>query len=241
MDLPRIIGHRGAAATAPENTLASFRTAAAMGVTMVEFDVMLTRDDRAVVFHDETLERTTDGHGRLREAPLATLIGLDAGGWFEPNFAGEPVPTLEAVLGLLQGLGIGANIEIKPTHPSDTRTAEIAIAVAAGLWPVDRPPPLLSSFSRRCLQVAEELAPTWPRGLIVDRLPSDWHEAAQALGLSTIHCLHRHLSPVVVAEIKRTGLGVVAWTVNELERAETLWGWGVEAVISDVPDVLQEG
>ena len=87
--LPRVIGHRGIAARAPENTLAGFRRAAELGVAWVELDVQLTSDGVPVVFHDDGLERTTDGQGLLIETPLAVLRGLDAGAWFGPAFAGE--------------------------------------------------------------------------------------------------------------------------------------------------------
>ncbi|KAF0118235.1 MAG: glycerophosphoryl diester phosphodiesterase [Rhodospirillaceae bacterium] len=236
--LPRVIGHRGAAIVAPENTLAAFRVAAAMGVAMVEFDVKLTADGRPVVFHDDTLFRTTNGHGRLRDATLEELERLDAGSWFEPAFTGERVPTLEVVLSFLASVGVGAVIELKPCPETDERTAQIAVAAALEYWPSDQPPPLLSSFSRRALRAARAVAPAWPQGLIVDRLPEDWHEAAAALQIVTLHCQERHLSPVAVAEIKRAGLAVLAWTVNDPQRARTLWKWGVEAVISDVPDEI---
>ncbi|MFN3075463.1 MAG: glycerophosphodiester phosphodiesterase [Alphaproteobacteria bacterium] len=233
-----MIGHRGAAAVAPENTLASFRAAAAMGAAMVEFDVMLTADQQAVVFHDETLDRTTNGRGRVRDTPFAALSALDAGGWFEPGFAGESVPSLRETLELLQGLGMDANIEIKSGQEAEERTAETVLAIASEQWPNHRPPLLISSFSRRCLQIAREIVPTWPRGLLVDRLPADWHEAARELGVSTLHCQHRHLSPVAVSEILRAGYSVVAWTVDEPERARTLWNWGVDAVVTNNPGLL---
>lgn len=238
LGLPRVIGHRGAAASAPENTVASFRAAAAAGATMVEFDVKLTSDSQAVAFHDETLERTTNGQGRIRDLSLGELRRLDAGGWFEPVFAGEEIPTLEAVLDFLLGVGIRPNIELKPCPGRDEETARVVVAVASACWPAHRPPPLLSSFSREALEVARELAPTWPRGLIVDRLPPDWQDATLALGVSALHCQQRHLSPVAVEEIRRTGLAIVAWTVNDSDRARTLWKWGVDAVVSDSPDVI---
>ena len=238
LGLPRVIGHRGAAAAAPENTIASFRTAATMGVAMVEFDVKLTSDSQPVVFHDETLERTTNGHGRMRDTPLAALRSLDAGGWFEPVFAGEPAPTLEEVLAFLLGVGVRPNIEIKPCPDREQETARIVAAVATACWPSNRPPPLLSSFSRIALETVREEVPTWPRALIVDRLPPDWHEGALALGVSALHCQQRHLSPVAITELRRKGLAITAWTVNDPERARALWKWGVDAVVSDAPDII---
>ncbi|KAF0146544.1 MAG: glycerophosphoryl diester phosphodiesterase [Rhodospirillaceae bacterium] len=236
--LPRVIGHRGAAIVAPENTLAAFRAAAGMGVTMIEFDVKLTANGYPVVFHDDTLSRTTNGHGRMRDITLEELERLDAGFWFEPAFAGEQVPTLEVALSFLISVGMSVNIELKPCPETDEQTAQIAVAAAMAYWPRDRLPPLLSSFSRRALRTARAVAPAWPQGLIVDRLPDDWHEAAVALRIVALHCQERHLSPVVVAEVKRAGLAVLAWTVNDPQRAQTLWRWGVDAVITDAPDEI---
>src|SRR5258708_11793081 len=107
MDLPRIIAHRGASAIAPENTLAAFRAAAVSGATWVEFDVSLTKDGRPVVFHDDLLDRTTDGTGLLAETPFEILTHLDAGSWFAPDFSGEMVPTLEEDLVTHAGLAMG--------------------------------------------------------------------------------------------------------------------------------------
>ena len=111
--LPRVIAHRGLSARAPENTLAAFRAAAGAGVPWVECDVQLTADGHAVLLHDETLDRTTDGTGRLADTPLAGLRGLDAGGWFDAAFAGESIPALSEALDLLAALGLGVNLEIK--------------------------------------------------------------------------------------------------------------------------------
>src|SRR5882724_3779576 len=89
------IGHRGAAAECPENTLASFARAIELGVTMIECDLQLTADGHVVIFHDWTVERTSNGSGVVRELPLAAIRGLDAGSWRDVRFAGERVPTLD--------------------------------------------------------------------------------------------------------------------------------------------------
>ena len=101
LELPPLIGHRGAAAQAPENTVAGFRRAAALGLPWVEFDVRLTADRRLVLMHDATLTRTTNGRGRVRDRRLAEIAELDSGSWFAPAFAGERVPTLERAIEVL--------------------------------------------------------------------------------------------------------------------------------------------
>ena len=119
--LPRVIGHRGAAAAAPENTLVSLQKAKELGASWVEFDVKLTRDGVPILMHDERLERTTDGRGEVALTTLNDLQKLDAGGWFGPAFRGEPVPTLEAALALCAELGLGINVEIKPVRGARRR------------------------------------------------------------------------------------------------------------------------
>ncbi len=236
--LPRVIGHRGAAAYAPENTLAGFRLAARLGVSWVEFDVQLTADDVPVVIHDARLDRTTDGIGRVRRTPLARLKRLDAGRWLAPGFAGERVPTLEEALAETAALGLGVNIEIKPGRGSEQRTAHRALAVVAATWPADRPRPLISSFSRRVLAEVQALAPNWPRGLLVGALPRDWRAAAAAFGCVSIHCDQRRLTAPQIAQMRAAGYRVLAYTVNAPDRAAELWEGGVDSIFSDVPDVF---
>ena len=110
--MPKVCGHRGAAGHAPENTLASIKKAASLGVRWVEFDTKLTADGVAVLFHDDDLGRTTDGAGLMAETSLADVRCLDAGSWFGEEFQGEGVPTLEDAIRELSALGLGANVEI---------------------------------------------------------------------------------------------------------------------------------
>ncbi len=233
--LPPVIGHRGAAGLAPENTLASFRRAAALGAAMVEFDVRLSADEMPVVFHDDTLERTTDGSGPVAAQPLSHMKTLDAGAWFAPGYAGEAIPTLEEVLSLCLDLGLMVNLELKPDRGREARTAALALETAQGLWPAGRPAPLVSSFSPHCLEMARQAAPSWPRGLLVETLPNDWREQANRLGCAAIHADHRGLTDRVVADIRAAGLAVLAYTVNDHEEGERLRRLGVASVFSDFP------
>jgi len=234
----RVIGHRGACALAPENTLASFRRAAADGAVMVETDVMLTADDRPVLFHDDRLERTTDGLGAVAAMPLAGLGALDAGAWFSPDFAGETVPTLEEGLEVMIDLGLGLNLELKPSRGRDADTARVALAVARDQWPGDRPPPLVSSFSREALAVARDVAPDWPRALLADTVPGDWAEAALILDVKALHLADAGAHAAAVRKVLAGGHAVAVFTVNDPGRARVLWDWGVAAVFADDPGAL---
>src|SRR5690606_9559351 len=111
-----VIAHRGFSGAAPENTLAAFRKGIEIGSDMIELDVHLSRDGELVVIHDETLERTTNGKGRVADNTLMELKDLDAGSSFAPQFSGEKIPTLIEVIELAKGRVL-VNIEIKnPTH-----------------------------------------------------------------------------------------------------------------------------
>ncbi len=231
--LPHIIGHRGAAGIAPENTLGGFRAAAALGVSWVEFDVQMTADGRAVVLHDDTLDRTTDGGGPVTALSLDEIAAFDAGLWFDPAFAGETVPTLEEAIDLLGDLGVGANIEIK--QPADA--AAVSTLVDA-IWPETLPLPLISSFSTAALGAARDAAPRLPRGLLLDVPGSDWRDLAVEVDAASIHCNHLHLTSAKSREIRSAGYPLLAYTVNHAGRAEELFGWGVNAIFSDVPGSL---
>jgi glycerophosphoryl diester phosphodiesterase len=162
--LPPVIGHRGAAAAAPENTLASLRKAHELGARWVEFDVKLSRDRRPILAHDERLNRTTNGRGRFADQTLAEIAKLDAGSWFGPAFAGERVPTFEDALALCGELGLGVNVEIKPCPGRERETARVVAETLLDHWPATRPTPLISSFAPACLLIAREVAPEVPRG-----------------------------------------------------------------------------
>ncbi len=236
--LPRVMGHRGAAALAPENTLAGIRRAAATGVRWVEFDVMLTGDSVPVLFHDDNLKRITGRDALMAQTTYKDVRALDAGAWFRPEFAGEPVPTLEDGLALIRELGLGANIEIKPTSGRDRETAAATVEVVERCWPAAEPPPLISSFKRDSLAVVRDRAARLPRGLLAVRLPRDWLSAARVLECSTVHVAGRWLTAKRAARIKAAGYGLACFTINDVAQARTLLDWGVDSIITDSPDVM---
>ncbi len=239
--LPRVIGHRGAAALAPENTLAGVDAAAALGARMVEVDVKLTADGVPILMHDDDLDRTTDGRGAVRATPLAVIRRLDAGRWFGPAFAGERVPTLAEALVMARQLDLALNLEIKPCAGRERETALVALAEARRLWPADRPPPLVSSFELESLLAAREAAPDWPRGYLIWERPADWSAIADAVGAATIAVNHAFETPDGIAACRATGRPVLAYTVNDPARARALFALGVAAVFSDRPDLSTTG
>lgn len=233
-----MIGHRGSPRTAPENTLASFRQAARDGAAWVEFDVSLTSDGRAVIFHDDDLDRTSDGTGPLAATPFDALRNLDAGSWFSPAFAGEPVPTLEEALELFSELGLSFNMEIKPDRGREVETAEVALTIARECWPATAPLPLISSFSRASVATAKEVQPGWPRDLLFDRVTEDWKDVGAQLDVISFGANHQHLTAETVGAMHDAGYGVMAYTVNDTERARTLKSWGVDGIFTDLPAAM---
>ena len=238
MDLPKIIGHRGAAAHAPENTLVGLRKAAAFGVRWVEFDVMLTQDRVPVVHHDHDLSRTTGLAQAVAHTPYHRLSALDAGRWFHGDFEGETIPTLGQVLALLAELGLGANVEIKPAPERNIETAEVIVSDLKRNWPARLPPPLVSSFEDDCLKVAQSLAPKIARGHLFKEVPEDWQMRVERLGCRSIHPHQAHLDSETISAIRNAGYRVLAYTVNCPKRAVELSEWGVDAIITDDPPAI---
>ncbi len=236
--LPPVVGHRGAAAHAPENTLVSIREAARFGAKAVEIDVALTADLAPVLMHDPLLDRTTDGKGHLDERTLAELVKLDAGAWFDRRFAGEPVPELAATLALVVDLNLGLNVELKPVPGHDVATARVVMAMLARLWPAGRPRPVVSSFSVMALAAARALAPDWPLCLLVHRVPKDWQRLTRALDCQGLHAGGRTLTRDQAKAIKAAGFFLACYTVNRPSLATKLFSWGVDTIITDAPEFI---
>lgn len=237
LTLPPVIGHRGAAARAPENTLAGFRVAKSLGCSWVEFDVRLTGDNALAVCHDDRLERTTNGRGAISTLPLAAIRAFDAGGWFDRRFAGERVPTLDETLTLCRELDLGANVEIKAEHGQGPATAAAVATTLDRLGGV-RSPLLISSFLKDAVAESAKQMPAIPRAMLFRKVPSNWTAIAAALGCATVNTDQRHLTRELISEIGAAGYPVLAYTVNEAARARQLFGWGVTSVFSDTPDII---
>ncbi len=234
--VPSIIGHRGACGHAPENTLSSICKAHDLGATWIEFDVKITADGEAILFHDNTLERTTDGVGNVADFSLADIRELDAGSWYSETFAGEPVPTLVDAIRLLSDLSLGANVEIKPVEGLEIETAEVVCRVITDHWPQDKTLPLMSSFKDACLTVARDQLPECDRALLVLEVPDDWRARAVKSDCSAVHVWFEPLTQDQVLIIMEAGYPVRSFTVNEPDTAKRLLDWGVESIITNFPE-----
>jgi glycerophosphoryl diester phosphodiesterase len=230
---PFWIAHRGAGRHAPENTLAAFREGAAQGFRMVECDVKLSADDIPFLLHDSALERTTSGLGTAGEHPWSALSQLDAGGWLAPRYAGESIPTLQAIARFVLANGLAVNLEIKPTPGVETRTGELVARTAAQLWAGAGPPPLLSSFDIAALVAAAAAAPALPRALLLDHLRAGWLEHAQRLGCRAVVTHFPLMNRALVQQLHQAGMRALVYTVNERADVAAMRAAGVDGVITD--------
>lgn len=241
LTLPKVIGHRGAKAYAPENTLESIETAAGLGVTWVELDVKLTRDNVPIIFHDETLERTTNGSGLVAQTDYADITNMEAGSWFGDSFAGVKIPTLEEAVDVILRHNLGFNLEIKPCPGREKETAEIAMDYISQFW--DDPDKLLiSSFQHVSLEAAMDLAPDFARGLLIggDEMPPNWKELADYLDVTTINLGTRLVTRQIADEIMDMEKPLLVYTVNDPMQARSLQKLGVDTFFSDNPDIIME-
>ena len=235
---PRWIAHRGAGTLAPENTLAAFKLGAGHGYRMFECDVKLSSDDVPFLLHDSTLERTTSGHGTAGLLPWSALAQLDAGSWHSSAFAGEPLPTLEAIAQFCLKNGHCLNIEIKPTPGTERHTGDVVARHAARLWQGAAVPPLLTSFQPEALQAARDAAPELPRGLLLDELWPGWLETALTLGCVAVVCKHTLWDTSSVTQAKSAGFRTLSYTANDEAAAQRLIELGTDGIITDRVDLF---
>ncbi|KTD19018.1 glycerophosphodiester phosphodiesterase [Legionella jordanis] len=234
----KIIGHRGASAYAPENTLLAFDRALALGCHFLEFDVMVSADGEPFIFHDDHLKRTTNGQGEFGLVTAEYLSSLDAGAWFSRKFRGEKIPHFRQALEWLDENNVQANIEIKP-YPGTTEQTTVAVLSHINrYWPSNKPLPLISSFDLAALQLCRNLAPEMPLGLLLDKWDEHWLQKARELQCFSVHYNKRALTAERVASIKAQGFNLLVYTVNRKRQAKKLFEWGVDAIFSDYPDLL---
>jgi glycerophosphoryl diester phosphodiesterase len=248
---PRWVAHRGAGKLAPENTLAALRLGASHGYRMFECDVKLSADGVPFLLHDAELARTTNAAEKLGSGtggvsdtagdhPWSALSQLDAGSWHSRVFAGEPLPTFEAIARYCIRNAYFLNVEIKPTPGTELFTGAVVAQHAARLWQGVAVPPLLTSFDIPALEGALTAQPELPRGLLIDALEgrpwSDLLDQASALQCQAIVCNHAHWNAETVAQAKASGFRTLSYTVNDAAEAQRLMALGTDALITDRVD-----
>ena len=238
---PLWFAHRGAGKLAPENTLAAFRLGAQHGYRAFECDVKLSADGVPFLLHDATLQRTTSGVGPVGDRSWSELSRLDAGGWHSRGFAGETMPSLEAIARYCIHNALALNIEIKPTPGEEARTGRVVALEAARLWAGQAAAPLLSSFQPEALQAARDVVPQLPRALLADTLYDGWFEQAQALGCVAVVTNHVLMHAALIDQVHGSGLRAMVYTVNDPAEARRLLALGIDGMITDAVDRFSPG
>lgn len=241
----RIIAHRGASGYAPENTMAAFRRAVEMGATEVETDVAFTRDGRLLLFHDETLERTTNGSGRPEDYTLAELLALDAGSWRDPrlswdrDYAGEKLMTLEQ---LLDGFGRTLTYHLELKKPMAGLPEAVVAAVQARdladrtfLFSIEDEAGL-----KRAKQIEPRLRIAWAPEALLRDAPRQAVERCAANGFSMITLNSRNQSREVVAYAHSLGLEARSSGISSRENMIAAAEIGCNGMTINWPDWLME-
>jgi glycerophosphoryl diester phosphodiesterase len=232
---PLVLAHRGASYDAPENTLAAFRLAREMGADGVELDVLLSADDIPVVIHDFTVDKTTDGEGKVRDKTLRELKKLDAGSHFDYTFRSERIPTLDEALEATGDLIV--NIELKSVglRPSPLEMATLAVIRRRNL----QNRVIISSFNPFALRRFHRLAPNIPLGFLYAPDSPAWLKIFM-IGLphEARHPYHGMIDAEFMKRTHANRYRVNTWTVDDPARAAVLRDLEVDAIITNRPDVM---
>lgn len=239
---PTLFAHRGASAHAPENTLAAFVLALQYDADAIELDAKLTSDGAVVVIHDQTLERTTDGAGKVAELPLSVLKKLDAGSFFDIAYRGEPIPTLNEVFEVV-GHRTFINVELTNyASPADDLPDKVVELIKKHNL-AERV--MFSSFNPRALQRAQVLLPTVPVGLLA--LPGwkgwpmrSWIGRRMVPGYQALHPEKSDVNAHLVNAAHQRGQRVHVWTVNEPDEMRRLFADGVDGIFTDDPRLARQ-
>lgn len=240
-----IIGHRGASAVAPENTMAAFREALAVGADGVEFDVRLTRDGVPVVIHDSTLRRTGGLSRRVADLTWDEIRKVDVGSWFGKSFANEPVPSLAELFTLFQSNNSTLYLEMKADSTADHRPLAEACVRAIEEHSL-KSRVVVECFQLAALKILREIDPEIKTVALFEpaftnpSVLSDQRMINQAVdvGAAALALHHRLARESVVHKAKAAGLHVAVWTVDDpawIERAETI---GIDALITNDPEAM---
>lgn len=219
-----VTGHRGCAGIEPENTLRGFKRALCLGVDSIEFDVRATRDVALVVIHDETVDRTTDGKGYVRDYTLSEIRKLDAGD-------GEKVPTLQEAIDLLKNEKAMMVIEIKEPETLD----DIMSVIRRNM--IEKKV-ILASFWHDAIKRAKEIAPQIKAGCIIKGRPIDTIAVVKACDADMLFMNYAYTDSKLVDECKRNNVSLNVWPVDEIHDIKRMIKLNVDAITSNRPDVV---
>lgn len=240
------IAHRGFSGKYPENTRVAFEKAIEIGADMIELDITISKDKIPVVIHDDTLDRTTSGVGKVRNTSFQKLIFLDAGSWKNPKFSEEKIPTLEEVLSLIKKSKIGLNIEIK-SSAYEKNISESCIEIQT-LRLIEKyklqKRIVISSFETKVLLRLRELSPKVNLAFLIE--PNHTNLKLNAISfVKKIHAssLNLHISQVgsgIYQDAIFSKIPVYVYTVNTTKEMKKMRQVGVAGIFTNYPDRLKK-
>lgn len=234
------VAHRGATAYTPENTIAAFDLAVDMKADYIEIDVQRSKDGELVLIHDTTVDRTTDGTGKVGDLTLEQLRSLDAGSWKGEQFAGEPIPTFEEILDHYHGK-IGILIELKAPELYPGIEEQVAAAlIERNLHKPQNEKIIIQSFNFESIKKMDQLLPKVPIGVLTSNRADTTLEALQEFSTYAdwFNPGYGIVTEELVNQVHSLGMQIGSWTVRSQEAADFLFEMGVDAIISDYPDYV---
>ncbi|MFJ7934577.1 glycerophosphodiester phosphodiesterase [Sporosarcina sp. NPDC096371] len=231
-----IYAHRGSSGTHPENTIAAFQEAARLPIHGVEFDVHLTKDGKLVVIHDETIDRTSNGTGYVKDMTLAQLKAFDFGSWFSPDFRGQSIPTLHEVLQVFAETTHHLNIELKSDIFPYEGMAEKVVGIIGELELDARV--VLSSFDHGAIRNVKQLAPHLETAALFMEVLVDPLDYVRAIPADALHLFFPSALRPSIRQVLETDAIVRTFTVNEIQYARVLQDIGVTAIFTDFPEKI---
>ena len=234
----KLFAHRGVSGEAPENTLAAFKAAAESGAHGIELDVQLSKDGQIVVIHDETIDRTTNGTGYVKDMTSEQLRTYDAGSWFHPSFKGESIPSLEEVLDVVTAHhdSMIINIELKNDLIDYPQLEEKVLELLNEKGMKEQT--IISSFNPESLKKVRELDPDIETGFLFEGIPANILDRIKPLQVNAIHCDASFAQSPKGRNVMDMGMPLRVFTINTMEEFQLVKKAGVEVVMTDYPGLF---
>ena len=235
----KIIGHRGASMYAPENSASSLKLASLMGIEWIETDVQITLDNKLVIFHDEKLERTSNGEGFLALKKFSELKKLDIGSWFSKEFEGERILSLVEFLDLIKKYEFSLQLEIKHMHGKEYEIVEEIVKQIEPYLDYFKGKLFVSSFSEKCLRLFSRKLPNIPLALALSFVPKFPDQIANEAGVDILHFGDEFVDNSSLERLKNSKTEFAVAIVNDKKRALFLLNNGVQSILTDDPKILK--
>ena len=235
----KIIGHRGASMYAPENSASSLKLASLMGIEWIETDVQITLDNKLVIFHDEKLERTSNGEGFLALKKFSELKKLDIGSWFSKEFEGERILSLVEFLDLIKKYEFSLQLEIKHMHGKEYEIVEEIVKQIEPYLDYFKGKLFVSSFSEKCLRLFSRKLPKIPLALALSFVPKFPDQIADEAGVDILHFGDEFVDNSSLERLTKSKTEFAVATVNDKKRALFLLRNGVQSILTDDPKILK--